>query len=366
MESTYRLHMPADASAGHCIATFTTAITYLAIELGTYFDLQMTEKYGHDWFALLEEVRVAANPKYRASRSCFDFSWIINEPARNQNSPIRDLLPKNEYQFYPTMLELLDARNRWFHDYNPHNINELSKALDLVRYISTKCSLQLEDEIQPVMKRVREIKSGAYSSQTKSENVSSSPSASLKQKPIRQSAVGAAWLGPSGKRKLQLSSSGSLIDLDAAKNVTTELTEHQRNRYLPLWKALGVDWLWVDELGSVAANVYGSMRMVGYLGDQADDSGQDPFAKFLLPTTYAVADQKVVDRASQEVLILHNQESETHKTVSNALASLENQDILRVTWDGDLIHFGQAGAIHFGRVSAAEWFPDHFLVGTEG
>jgi hypothetical protein len=353
--------MPEDASPGHCIATFTTAITYLAIELGTYFDLQMTAKHGHNWFALLEEVRVAANPKYRASRSCFDFSWIINEPARNQNSPIRDLLPKNEYQFYPTMLELLDARNRWFHDYNPHNINELSKALDLVRYISTKCALQLDDEIQPIIKRVREIKAGAYSSQPKPEHASSNPPAVPNQKPIRQSAVGAAWLGPSGKRKLQLSSSGSLIDLDAAKNVTTELTEHQRNRYLPLWKALGVDWLWVDELGSVAANVYGSMRMVGYLGNQADDSGQDPFAKFLLPTTYAIVDQIVIDRASQEALNLHNQDSETHKTVSNALATLENQDILRVTWDGDLIHFGQGGAIYLGRISSSEWFSGHFL-----
>ena len=358
--------MPEDASPGHCIATFTTAITFLAIELGTYFDLQMTSKYGHDWFNMLEEARVAANPKYRASRSCFDFSWIINEPARNQNSPIRDLLPKNEYQFYPTMLDLLDARNRWFHDYNPHNINELSKALDLVRYIATKCALQLDDEIQPVIKRVREIKAGTYLLQTRPDHLPPEPSTATGHKPIRQSAVGAAWLGPTGQRKLELSPSGSLIDLDAAKNVTAELTEYQRNCYLPLWKALGVDWLWVDELGSVAANVYGSMRMVGYLGDQADDSGQDPFAKFLLPNTYAIAEQKVVDRTSQKVLTLHNPNSETHQAVSNALATLENQDILRVTWDGDLIHFGQAGAIYLGHISSSEWFSGHFLTENAG
>jgi hypothetical protein len=101
--------------------------------------------------------------------------------------------------------------------------------------------------------------------------------------------------------------------------------------------------------------------MVGYLGNQADDSGQDPFAKFLLPTTYAIVDQIVIDRASQEALNLHNQDSETHKTVSNALATLENQDILRVTWDGDLIHFGQGGAIYLGRISSSEWFSGHFL-----
>lgn len=361
MEATYRLHIPEDASPGHCIATFTTSITYLAIELGTYFDLQMTAKYGHNWFAMLEEVRVEANPKYRPSRSCFDFSWVINEPARNKNSPIRELLPKNEYQFYKAMLDLLDARNRWFHDYNPHNINELSKALDLVRYISSKCGLQLNDEIEPVIKRVREIKSGAYSGSPPPEIAAPDLPSAVIQKPIRQSAVGAAWLGPTGQRKLQLSTTGSLIDLDAAKNVTSELTEHQRNRYMPLWKALGLDWLWVDALGSVAANVYGSLRMVGYLGDQADGSGQDPFAKFLLPNTYAVVEQTIVDRASHEALVLHDLESVTSKTVARAVATLEDQDILRVTWDGDLIHFGHSGAIDLGQISSSEWFSGHFL-----
>lgn len=357
--------MPEDASPGHCIATFTTSITSFAIELGTYFDLQMSKKYGSNWFKLLEEAREDANPKYRAAHSCFDFSWIINEPIRNFNSPIRDLLPKNEYQLFNAMKDLLDYRNRWFHDYNPHNINELSKALDLVMYLATKCKLQLEDDLKPVIKRVREIKSGAYvpeSSVPGSENTGTS-GGEIEVQAIRQTAVGAAWLGALGRRKIQLSHSGSLIDLDAGKNVSSELTDYQTKKYLPLWKSLGLDWLWVDDLGSVASNVYGSLKMVGFWG-QVDEAEQDPFAKFLLPTSYSIASGKLIDRNNQQELILHNTASTTYLAVSKAKELLDEFDVVRLTWDGDLIHFSDSGPVYLGQVSSKEWFAGHFLTPT--
>lgn len=364
-QNPYQLHLPEDSSPGHCIATFSTVITFMAIELGTYFDGQMTAKVGPGWFETLEDLRAAEKQNYRRSKSCFDFSWVINEPTRNTNSPLREFLPQGEYQFYPTMREILDTRNRWYHDFNPHNITELAKALDTVRYLAEKCNLLLADEIKPVIKRVQEIKSGAYAPATAKPAVAPPNSAkgATPSKPMRQAAVGAAWLGEPGLQKLQLTKNGSLMDIGVAKNVTNEVTEAQQ-RYLALWKYLGLDWLWVDKAGSVSAYVSGSLRMVGFFGADASDDGQDPFSKFLIQATYGLSDGKLVHRESQKVLDQRYIGRVTKSTIQRAAEYVDETDILRLTWDGDLIHFGDNGPEYIGEVESDDWFAGHFFIPT--
>jgi hypothetical protein len=364
MVDFYPVHMPEDSSPGHCLATFSTTISSLSIELGTYFDNQMKAKYGHHWFGDLCEARLLTDTHY-IYKSPFDFSWIINEPFRYVGSPIREYLPKNEYQFYPSLKKLLETRNKWYHDHNPHNIAELRNALSLVKYVADKCGLELAEELAPVISRVNAIAAGSYKVREQGSTPNPEPDIEVANaKAIRQSAVGAAWLGSLGDRKIQLSKTGSLIDLAAAKNVTSEVGEASTNRYYKLWRALELDWLWVDANGSVAANVLGSLRMVGYWGSSAEETEQDPFAKFLLPRSYTLAGAQLHDRDSMVALDESAIGAVTKSTIIRAKTSVQDGEIIRVTWDGDMIHFGDSGPEYIGEVESKDWFAGHFFVPT--
>ena len=364
MVDYYPLHMPEDSTPGHCLATFSTVLSSLSIELGTYFDHQMSAKYGSHWFAQLCDARKATDSHYIYT-SKFDLSWIINEPFRYVDSPIREYLPKNEYQFYPSLKKLLATRNQWYHDHNPHNISGLRSALTLVKYVADKCELELADELIPVINRVNAIASSSYTGVGKND-VPAQPAAgpSESAKSIKQSAVGAAWLGSVGPRKIQLNLSGSLIDLEAARNVTSEIGNAATNRYYKLWRALELDWLWVDARGAVAANVLGSLRMVGYWGSSPDETDQDPFAKFLLPRSYTFADTKLHDRDSMSPLDESHIGPITKSTLIRGKAAIQEGEIIRVTWDGDMIYFGDSGPEYIGEVESKDWFAGHFFVET--
>lgn len=364
MVDFYPVHVPEGSTPGQCLATFSTTLTSMSIEIGMYLNNRMSAKWGASWFEQLREARIPFDDKYNQYKSFYDFSWIANEAIKHSDSPIREFLPKNEYQFYKELGNLRSARNRWYHDYNPHNISELRGTLNCVKYIAEKCGLSLAEELLPVIRRVNEISSGTFA--VPSPQVETAGNSSPEQLPsMQQVAVGAAWLGPRGLRKIELTRSGSLIDLEAGANVTAELGDSNLNRYLKLWRKLELDWLWVDPLGSVAANVQGSLRMVGYWGQNVDDSGQDPFAKFLLKNSYAFVGDVFYEREGNQALDESNIGEVTASTLRRGLESVQEGEILRVTWDGDLIYFGDRGPEYIGEVESDDWFPGHFLVATE-
>lgn len=363
--ASYDLHLPEAATPGHCLATFSTTLTALALELGTYFDNQMRAKEGPHWFKNLCEYRNAIESNYHLYKSNLDISWVINEPYRHIDSPIREFLPKGEYQFYPTLKLLLDARNRWYHDHNPHNVVELTKVLGLAKYIADKCGLELAENLKPVIERVNAIKSGSYQGAiVEPSNEASANPQKLLRNPVRQSAVGASWLGPVGERKIQLTTAGSLIDLAAGENVSSEMVNLSTNRFYQLWRALGLDWLWVDANNSVAANVNGSLRMVGYWGAQEVEPQQDPFAKFLLVHTYTFTQGKLFDINSNQELDESGLGRVTLSTLTRGKSMVLEGEVLRLTWDGDLIYFGDTGPECLGEIESKDWFAGHFFVPT--
>jgi hypothetical protein len=361
MPENYSIHVPENNSPGHCLATFATSITAFSIELGTFFDNQMRAKEGPYWFEDLKAFRVMNDASYHNYKNIYDFSWIVNEAFWYNDSPMRALLPKNEYDFYPTLKKLGEARNRWYHDHNPHNIGELRAALSKLKYLADKCGLELADELMPVIARVNAIAAGSYKPEPAKSDNDPEPTTKSPQ-PLRQAAVGAAWLGPVGVRKIQLTRAGSLIDLGAEKNVTSEMGAS--NRYLELWQALNLDWLWVDSLGSVAAYVQGSLRMVGYWGADPEDKSQDPFAKFLLPHSYIFADGVVCHMETLKALDHSAIGPVTKSTLKRASEAILEGDIMRLSWDGDLIHFGDNGPEYLGEVESSDWFAGHFFMPT--
>jgi hypothetical protein len=361
----YPLHLPENASPGHCIATFSTAITSMAIELGTFVDSQMRHRYGDSWFSALESKRKSESPKYKRSFSCYDFSWLFTEPTRNPDSPLRALLPAGDKNLYDKMDSLRGMRNRWYHDHNPHNISELVKTLDLVSEIAAKCGLELAENLRPVIQRVQDIKNGSYKSPL-FEKIDEEPeSSSTNQKtPMKQVAVGAKWIGALGSQKLELKPSGVIVDLVEATNVSSQLTDLQRSKYLPLWKKLELDWLWVDANGAVAAYVEGDLLMVGEFGEQAVVVEQDPFSKFLLNNCYMHSSDSFFEVESSLELEVAKLDDSTKDTVLNSFSAVEENEVMRLTWDGDLICFAETGPIYIGTVNSEFWFPGHFLLPT--
>jgi hypothetical protein len=369
----YDIHIPTSASPGDCLGTFGTTLSAMGIELGTRLDAALEGKIGPAWFSTLEDLRAQQawnrGKTYRPAYSCHEFNWIVNEAFHNSNSPIRDYLPVGVANFYKRLQDMAELRNRWFHDHNPHNIQSLKTALALALYIAKTCNLESAKGIDSALQRVNEILTGTYQNQQSDPVIQPEdiPVVTAEEEPAaaRQSAVGAVWIGPHGARKLELRESGALIDTVLTANVTTELTEEQTQRYLPLWKLmLKRDWMWVDSLGQVGAYVGGIFRFMGYLGETSVESQQDPFSKFLLPHSYEIVETGLLDRESGAELSEVHLGKVTASTLKRVREELDDEQILRVTWDGDLISFTDSGPIYLGEIESSDWFAGHFAIAT--
>lgn len=366
----YEIHMPETGSPGDCLGAFGTSLSAIGLELGGRINEGMTGKVGPGWLQALEKIRseeaARKGKPYKKSFSPYDFNWIVNEPFHNYQSPIRQYLPVNAYKFFDNARELVETRNRWYHDYNPHNINDLVKAMELCSYVATKCDLVIADRIEEVRKRSLELKSGTYVSQSgQSQRSEESRTNSTGPNPQVQRAVGAVWLGDLPERRIALKQSGALIDETKQSNVTSELTNDQQERYLSLWKLLiHAGWLWVDELGQVAAYVQGVLRCVGFWGE-VEEPAQDPFTKFLLPHSYELSGDLLLDRESGSALNEENLGDVTASTLKRARIDISDNEIVRVTWDGDLICFGDSGTEYFGEIESRDWFEGHFFLETK-
>jgi hypothetical protein len=373
--TVYEVHLPEGSSPGQCLAAFGTSISAIGLELGLKINKGMTTQYGAQWLSLLEEARFLEagrkNKGYKKSWSPFDLNWIINEPFHHKTSPIREFLPKeDDERFFKIGRDLVETRNRWYHDYNPHNINELQKAIELCIYISSECELDLTDVLEQVHARVKQIKSGTYKPGTAIAETTPEPLQPTEDQAADESAtqiqraIGAVWLGGIPARKIELRSSGSLIDVSLQANVTSELTQEQQERYLKLWRLLFKQgWLWVDELGQVAAYVQGVLRCVGFWG-YIEEPAQDPFSKFLLPHSYEISPDALIDRASGAELQERHLGKVTSSTLKRARMELSDSELVRVTWDGDMIYFGSSGVEYFGEIESQDWFATHFSVAT--
>jgi hypothetical protein len=370
----YEVHFPESDSPGQCLAAFGTAISAIGLELGTRISTGMTESHGAQWLDQLERLReiqaLDKGRKHLRTWSAYDINWIVNEPYHNTESPVRKYLPLGAYKFFDNARELVETRNRWYHDFNPHNINDLAKAIELCVYVASKCELAIAPTLESVRRRVNEIKAGTYKRELEAKEsvptVADTPAPTPEENETAeiQRAVGAVWVGGLPLRKIELRSSGALIDANLQANVTSELTEDQQERYLKLWKLLFKQgWLWVDELGQVAAYVQGVLRCVGFWGD-IQEPAQDPFSKFLLPHSYEITPDALIDRASGSELQEKHVGNVTASTLKRARMELSDNELVRVTWDGDLICFSSNGVEYFGEIESQDWFSSHFSVAT--
>jgi hypothetical protein len=370
--SNYAIHLPESTSPGDCLGAFGTALSAIGLELGQKINAEMTKSVGAGWMRQLEDLRaleaMRRGKAYKKSYSPLDYSWIINEAFHNSQSLVRSFLPITAYNFFDNARELVETRNRWYHDYNPHNVNELTKALELCVYIASKCQLDILPTLEAVRKRAIELKAGTYKS-AQARVAPVQPRQIPDKLPIVQPAqvqraIGAVWLGELPARRISLKSAGTLIDEKMQANVTSELSEIQRQRYLKLWQLVVMPgWLWVDELGQVAAYVNGVLRCVGFWGDK-DEPPQDPFSKFLLPHSYELNPDSLIDRATGAVLNEDNIGKVTESTLKRARLEASDSELVRVTWDGDLVWFGNNGAEFFGEIESKDWFASHFSIET--
>jgi hypothetical protein len=372
--TVYEVHLPESDSPGQCLAAFGTSISAIGLELGIRISTGMSTEHGAQWLEKLERLREidasSRGRKHLRTWSAYDISWIINEPFHNPDSPIRKYLPVTAYRFFDNARELVETRNRWYHDFNPHNINDLAKAIELCVYVASKCELTITPTLDSVRRRVNEIKSGDYKGELVANEsfptVADTPAPAPEKNETAkiQRAVGAVWVGEIPSRKIELRSSGALIDEGLQANVTSELTQEQQERYLKLWQLIFKQgWLWVDELGQVAAYVQGVLRCVGFWGD-IEEPAQDPFSKFLLPHSYEISPDALIDRASGAELQERHLGKVTSSTLKRARMELSDSELVRVTWDGDLIYFGSNGVEYFGEIESQDWFATHFSVAT--
>ena len=78
----------------------------------------MRPEVGDDWLEKLRQVRRAQHPDlplYRKPLNLHDPQFAVSEPLRNDDSPLRTLLPAMTHEFYDRFKRIPALRNREQH-----------------------------------------------------------------------------------------------------------------------------------------------------------------------------------------------------------------------------------------------------------
>lgn len=155
--------LPNEATAGQVMACQATLVAALGWQLGELYDAAMRPKVGDDWLEQLRQARLQADnpaPIYKKKLKLHDFSFCLTEPAKNSNSPLRELLPKTP-SFYDNLDEVIRLRNKSLHGGAEYTLAELARWASVFGSIGAELGLSMATDCALVTQRVNQLEAGA-------------------------------------------------------------------------------------------------------------------------------------------------------------------------------------------------------------
>ena len=161
--SPIQVSVPANAEAGPIIASTITMLRAFGWELGERYDDAMRPKAGHDWLEKLRKVRHAQFPDlplYKKSLNLRDPQFGVNEPLRNDDSPLRSCLPPFTLQFYDAFKRVPALRNREQHFEELPSLGRLRKDAELMESVAGQIGLPMAAQCTEVLGVIETLASG--------------------------------------------------------------------------------------------------------------------------------------------------------------------------------------------------------------
>lgn len=209
--------MPQTAEAGPIIAATITMLRAFGWELGERYDVAMRPKAGPDWLEKLRKVRHEQFPDlplYKKALNLRDPQFSVNEPLRNDDSPLRTCLPAFTLQFYDAFKRIPALRNREQHFDELPSLDRLRKDAQLIGSVAERIGLPMAAQCNDVLGALDVLESGAPAP--------ASPDAgALAAELAEKQAEAKALAAEVAKLRASMREQGSAVHVDA--DVTTEL-----------------------------------------------------------------------------------------------------------------------------------------------
>lgn len=319
----YVITLPTSEDRVQVLGTYHAMMLSFAEELLAFYEKNLTPIMGPDWFRELKSLRA---PAYNAL-SKDDPSFLITEPWRNADSPIRPFMPVATPGFLERLGKIRHVRNDWAHYALAPNLSNLERAARAVESTSKELNLDCASNFTEIRERCRQILDGHFvlannegegASRTifHSEQAITDEARAAEEiivetvrkdlaelERVERPAIGSQWVGELGPRKLKIiKSTRELWDLGTRKMANSELGEDAREIIDAWLLAVGSDCeLHVAADGAVAGPVQGKMCLIGYFGE-LPKADPNQIRGFLTSDIYVVRNGEVISIDSDRVL----------------------------------------------------------------
>ncbi|MBC9820516.1 hypothetical protein [Terrabacter sp. MAHUQ-38] len=158
----FKVYLPAAADIGNILGTISTMLRAVGWDLGYKYDAFMQPIAGPNWLEALRQKRVQGYnppPMYKQKLNLRDPAFCLREPAKNSDSPLREVLPKTP-MFYDLMETVANIRNAEFHFESLPTLEKLEQYAKQVTQLALQADLPLKNEMGAVLTRIAQLKAG--------------------------------------------------------------------------------------------------------------------------------------------------------------------------------------------------------------
>lgn len=159
--------LPNDDSYGEVIKGTWTMLRAFGWDLGKFYDDTLRADIGPNWFGTLVKLRreeFPDLPTYKGKVNLWDPAFGVNEPAHNDDSPLRALVaPRLSVWEWGRFKKIpFHFRNREGHFDSVPALDALKEDAELILEVSKPLGLQVASEAKELIVRIDEIKAGQH------------------------------------------------------------------------------------------------------------------------------------------------------------------------------------------------------------
>lgn len=158
----FKVYLPTAADIGNILGTISTLLRAVGWDLGQKYDSYMRPIAGPNWLEALRQKRLSGYnpaPMYKQRLNLRDPAFCLREPAKNSDSPLREVLPRTPI-FYDLMETVANIRNAEFHFDSLPTVDKLEHYAKQVSLLAQQADLPLQNEMGVLLGRIAQLKAG--------------------------------------------------------------------------------------------------------------------------------------------------------------------------------------------------------------
>lgn len=331
-------------------------------DLGQLVDQSFKAKDAPNWFELIKEFRKNEN-KGALYDDPFDPRFLIKE-AIIPGSPVAAEIPGFDSDWREIAFKLRSQFNKWSHFSVSPSVQNLLIVFETLQKASKMSSMELANDFEPPIARLRQMLSGEWKPAVSSsgQSVSGSDAKTFVAEVAKKTAltqqrppVGSEWTGPKGTRKIVISKAmrdvtENGVSIKSSLGPKAEDIVNQWLRYYPMGGEAKV-----APDGAVMGYRKGTPYLIGWIGIQQEEETEP--VGFFLDNGYQFTGEDVRDIETGQLLSKAAREP-IDWIIKELSKSMEVDTIFNVTTYGQIVtDDGSGTATKVLDIHKDVWFP---------